>query len=484
MKLHSVEITFYLNDKKVSASVHPELTALRLIRDQFHLTGAKEGCAEGDCGACSIAWGREVDGQLKYVAINSCIFPAVKLHGTHVITTEGLADGEKMHFIQQAIVENHATQCGYCTPGIVMSLFCLLANNPSPNKQEIYAALEGNLCRCTGYLSITKAADAVVNTVSKNPQKYKELIFPDYIKDIENRLKDIKNVTLKTSDASEFDETHIYHTPSTLKEVFEKMQLHEDGYQIINGGTDIMVQANIRGIRHKHLIDISKLAELNYIKEEQNEIKIGGNTTYAQLAVFAPVVDRVSVLVQATGMIASQQIRNVATIAGNIANASPIGDMACVLLGLNARLVICSATSEREIALGNFYKAYKQIDLGADEIIREIIIPIPKGVCSFEKSSKRESLDIATVNSLINYVIKNKKIVDCRIAFGGVAPTPILAKKAANYLLDKELTESIINEAAKIAKEEFNPISDVRGSDNYRSLLIRNHIIKHLQSVL
>jgi xanthine dehydrogenase small subunit len=258
------------------------------------------------------------------------------------------------------------------------------------------------------------------------------------------------------------------------------MQQYEGKFKIINGGTDLMVAANINKILHQNLIDISQVKDLSFIEAAKDQVIIGGATTIQQLIANKLITAKVPLLKEALTKMASTQIRNVATIAGNIANASPVADAACVLLGLGAELILLSAKGERRIALENFYKGFKIVDLASDEIIYKIEVPLQQGFCGFEKTSKRIAVDISAVNSVLNLQFEKDVIVKSRIAFGGVNIFPALAKKAAQFLIGKKLDEKVIQQAAEIAMQEFTPITDVRGSAEYRSLLIKNHIVKLL----
>lgn len=485
--IHALNISFYLNAQLITTQVHPELTALKLIREHFGLTGTKESCAEGDCGSCTIALGKWENNNFIYRAINSCILPAAKLHRTHVITIEGLSQNKQLHLIQQKMLENRATQCGYCTPGIIMALFCLLTTNKNPTQAEIYSALEGNLCRCTGYVQINQAANAIrkLTAKTKNQTELKQLIFPTYVKQIKSKLKNTpkNSLKLKTTkiNSNDFTITETYHIPNNLTTAFNLLAKFKSNAKMINGGSDLIVAANIHNDHNQHLIDISHIQSLTKISVTKTKISIGGAVTFAQIAANKSIKQKLPFLVNAIPQIASTQIRNIATPAGNIANASPIADAACILLGLNAKLILQTKTNQRKIALVNFYESYKKTKLKAQEIITAIEIPLPQlKFASFEKTAKRNAVDIATTNSVVTLEFKNKIITKCRIVFGGVAPYPKLAKKCATFLCGKKLDSKIITQAAQIALQEFQPISDVRGNKDYRALLIKNHLIKHL----
>jgi xanthine dehydrogenase small subunit len=470
-------VKFFINNQCVTKNIAPDMTALQLIRSELGLTGAKEVCKEGDCGACTIACGRWNEDKFIYHALNSCLLPAAKLHGCHVITVEGLATGDQLHPIQKLMLEHHAVQCGYCTSGMIMTLFCLFANNSAPTREAMLAALEGNLCRCTGYDAIYNAAVAVAQNMKAINQFY-----PPYVAEVQTQLKNIKPAA---ADAIVIDKSNkslqAYHLPQSVAEMFALMEKYHDAFQIINGGTDLMVCANMQQKFPQVFIDISQIALLNFITEKADKISVGGNVNLDQLYKNALIKGKIPELQYAIARMSSQQVRNISSMAGNIANASPIADMGCVLLGLGAKIILQSKKGKREILLEDFYCDYKVTAIdAAHEIISEIEVPLPHASCSFEKTAKRSSMDIATVNSFFNVEIKSDGTIEnCRIAFGGVAKFPALAKKTSKYLIGKQFTFDTIKLAADIAVQEFTPISDVRGSCEYRTLLIKNQLIKH-----
>jgi len=485
--LNLLSISFYLNDKECDISVNPDMTALTLLKNVLGFTGLKESCSEGDCGACTIAIGELKDSGLTYRAFNSCILPAAKLHGKHVITIEGLSDGEKLHIIQEMMLENHAVQCGYCTPGIIMSLFCLFSRKQTPDESEIFQALEGNLCRCTGYESVRLTGKSIISKIQQDIDKWKQIILPAYVSQIEKKMHIFeKKIEYKIGDNYENRDTLGYFLPQNLPELYNIMDKIKDckSYRIVNGSTDIMVDVNIKRAFPVYLIDISGIKELNFIQEKDEYILIGANTTLTQILESSLIQEKLLVLSSTVSKMSCTQIRNTATLAGNIANASPIADGAVALLGLDSQLVMLSKNGERRIPVEKFYKDYKMTDICPHEIIGRIEIPVLKGFYSFEKSAKRTALDIASVNSLCFLQTKNNIISDCRFAFGGIAKFPVLAKKCTEYLLNKNLEPEIIQKAANIAAEEFKPISDIRGSADFRRLLIKNNIIKHLYKFL
>lgn len=459
------EINFYINDKHYTQRLEPGWTALYLLRNVLKLTGTKESCSEGDCGACTVAIGQYEGENFVYKSVNSCIYPAVKLHNTHLISIEGLSIDREIHPIQEFLLEHHGTQCGFCTPGIVMSLFSLFSIKINPDKEDILKFLEGNLCRCTGYQTILDAADSLCNYYQKNPETY-DCFMPVYCAEIQAELKKGLNLTTIasiSSSALERKETHKYLIAYTIDE-FINISNKNPQAKIINGGTDIMVEVNIKRQIPEELIDISKIKELKKIEFTDDTLTIGGAVTYDELSCNYEISQKFQILKHIISQIASQQIRHTASISGNIANASPVADMATCLLAFDAELSLISKENQRVIKLKDFYLDYKKTILQKKELIKAIIIPVKKAFVNFEKSTKRKAVDISAVVSCC-YI--DEEII--RLAFGGVAAIPKV------FTFEKQ--EDIINQLLS----EFSPLSDVRGSKEYRNILIKNHIQSHLQ---
>jgi len=468
------KISFFLNGKLISPIISPQLTALQLIRDNLGLTGTKEGCSEGDCGACTIVIGENQNGRIRYKAVNSCLLPALRMHDKHIITIEGLGTPVKLHPIQKALLDYHGVQCGYCTPGIIMSLFGLFINNPNPSRTEILNALEGNLCRCTGYESIIQGALSI-----NHINRYKKLkIIPDYFDKVNKLLMNFNEKIITASPDSDKQ----YLLPASTKELFNYLARYRHA-KIVNGGTDLIVDVNIKKYEYGVIIDISLIKEFNFIKTNQKSVIIGANITLSDIFKNATVQKQLPLLNQAIMHLGSTQIRNLATLTGNIANASPIADVATALLALNTRLIVSSARKQRKIPLSDFYLGYKKTALKPDEIIYAIEIPLSPRMTNFEKTAKRQSVDIASVNSAVSLKVQHNLIKDIIIAFGGVAPYPVIAEKTCQYLINKKIDVQIIKTAQQIALSELKPISDLRGSTKFRQTLIRNHLTKHFSKL-
>jgi xanthine dehydrogenase small subunit len=481
--MHYLKIHFILNERELEITIPPDVTALQLIREYAGLTGTKESCSEGDCGACTIAVGKWENDSFVYRAFNSCIMPAAKMHGMHIVTVEGLGTPEKMHPIQQAMLDAHGTQCGYCTPGFIMSLYCVFSLNPDPSVEDVQSALEGNLCRCTGYESIYKAVEQIRSWRSTHVSHD---FYPAHFLPIQERIS-ILSPWVETIEApdSPIDIVKEYFVPKSLKELFQTLNaLGNEKYRILAGATDLMVDANIKRQWHPAYVDISLIPELKILKDDPHIVTISAAITYSDIIESGLIEKRIPILKTAMMKMGSKQTRNAGTIVGNIANASPIADGATTLLGLGAEVDLMSMKESRRIPLEKFYKDYKVTDLKPGEVIIGVIVPHQEGFCSFEKTAKRIAVDISTVNSLLNIRADKEIVKYARISFGGIAKYPILAIKTAEYLVGKKINEKVITDTAEIAVQEFAPISDVRGSSDYRKLLIRNHIRKHLHAYL
>ncbi|WP_201328263.1 FAD binding domain-containing protein [Thermotomaculum hydrothermale] len=465
------EIIFFLNGEKISFNIEKikHFSLLDFLREDLKLTGSKKGCSEGDCGACTVVIGEysPIEKRIVYKAITSCIYPVFKIEGKHIITIEGLAENGELNQIQKAFVDNHAIQCGFCTPGTIMSLLGLLLNNANPDNNEINKALSGNLCRCTGYKSIKNACKDITTKHFKKPE---------FIKKTEKDLKKNRRKGGKLIPKIPNSPIKKYIIPETLDEALSILE--KEKCKIFNGCSDLLVRINKGEDFFERVIDISQLKELKFIHKENNKVKIGGNVTFQEFIDFARR-EKLNQLIEFFEFIGSKQIRNIGTIAGNVANASPIADSAVFLLATDANLTLRSKKGKRKVLLSKFYKNYKETELKQNELIESIEFEIPQGKVSYIKTSKRKEVDIASVNSCIIASIQNKKIKDVSISFGGVFPYPVRIYNAEELLKGKEINDETIEEAAKICARSVKPISDVRGSEEFRRKLVYNQVIKH-----
>lgn len=468
-------IEFFLNGSARTAVIPPGMTALDYLHRELGLYGTKCSCNEGDCGACTVAIAEAREGGIRYEAINSCLYPAARLHGKHLITIEALGTPEQLHPIQETMLQFHATQCGYCSPGFVMSAFALFAERAHPSREELLAGLEGNLCRCTGYDSILRA---MLDLASRN-----EEIVPPHLRAVEALLGEKKSLEYVPQESSSLYVCEAYLLPQSLEEALKFMQEHPD-HQTLCGATDIMVQINIAKRKFKCLIDLSFTRELRYIKRDAEAIRIGALSTYSDLLDSALLQESFPAFTELINIIASKQIRNSGTIAGNIGNASPVGDSLPLLLALDARLSLISTRAKREIALRDYFVAYKQTALQAGELICEIILPPLSSKKSFiriRKAAKRKSVDISAISSAICLQYdEDGRIKQARLAYGGAAAIPKLSSSFEALVLGKKPRELLPEEIAWPVLVEFAPLSDVRGSADYRSNLIAKQLISYL----
>ncbi len=454
------DITFICNNETITKVHNPAATLLDFIRQSLKLTGTKEGCREGDCGACSILLGELSDGKIIYKSINSCLVPLNSVIGKHVVTIEGL-NNNNLSAIQNAFIEEGATQCGFCTPGFIISFTGHLLSSEGINKNSAADSIAGNLCRCTGHATILHAMEKVLSNIKagtgKNSFTVSELIekniIPSYFEDIPLRLNDMKKNLIKSSSING--------------------DLH------IGGGTDLYVQRGRQIIKQN--FDFVTNGTDNNIFVKGNRCYIAASTTVSEFSQSGIVKAVIPEVKEYTMLFGSQPIRNRATIGGNIINASPIGDMTNILLALNSSLVFKSDENTRELKLENFYKGYKLLDKKPGEILKTIYFEMPSGTykINFEKVSKRTHLDIASVNSTIFITTDGEKIENIRITAGGISPIPMLLKNCCSFLTGKIIEPDVILKAADIADDELSPISDARGSADYKRLLLHQLILAH-----
>ena len=453
------EITFILNNELVSVNTNPATTLLDFIRKEKLLTGTKEGCREGDCGACTVLVGEFNGNKVKYHSVNSCLFPLGDVVRKHIVTIEGLRN-ENLSIVQQSFIDEWASQCGFCTPGFIVSLTGYFLSNEKFDINEAIESMDGNICRCTGHSSIIRAAKKSTEIISSGISNHTDHInaliktglIPSYFNEIPVKLKNLKTKQLTES---EKDSPAFY----------------------ISGGTDLYVQ------KWEDLLKAQiKIAPSNgvssEIKSENGKCVIGARTTVSEF-MNSPVITKFfPSLKESLKLFGSLPIRNRATIGGNIVNASPIADMTNILLALNATIHL---NSNRSLLLKDFYKGYKTLDLNKGELIESVSFDLPakNSFFNFEKVSQRTYLDIASANSSIYLEVNNNIISKAHISAGGVAPIPLCLSKTSEILTGKEINYHNISESTEIAMSEISPITDARGTAEYKSLLLRQLIFAH-----
>ncbi|MFG6160054.1 xanthine dehydrogenase small subunit [Halomonas sp. 1390] len=461
-------IDFYLNGKRQRCSdVTADTSILELLRTHLGQTGTKEGCASGDCGACTVAIG-EPDaggGELLYHSANACITPAHQLDGCHLVTVEGLASGERLHPAQAAMVDCHGSQCGFCTPGIVMSLFTLYEEQrrtPAPLTQErLEAALGGNLCRCTGYRPIRDAALCMNDYPAADPAWAED---PGLAGSV---------AWLRRPRSGEPAAQGHYVAPQDLA-ALRALKAKRPAARLVAGGTDLWLETTQQLKSLDDLIDVRQVAELNAIEEVEAGWWIGAAVTLARLMPL--LAEPYPAFEHLMHRFASSQIRHRATLGGNVANASPIGDTPPVLLAIDARVRLDGPRGERELPLGDFFLDYKRTALAEDEFIAAIFLPRPDSAAHLKvwKLSKRREDDISAVLGAFAWRLEDGVMRDVHLAFGGMAAIPRRAPAAEAALEGRAPDAEAFAAARKALAEELTPMTDVRGSGDYRRVAAGN----------
>lgn len=462
-------IRFILNGEDVSLSdFAPTDTLLDYLRLKRRLTGTKEGCAEGDCGACTVLVGRLIGGALRYESVNACIRFIGSLHGTHVVTVEHLAakDGQ-LHPVQQAMVDCHGSQCGFCTPGFVMSLYGLWMTTENPTRAEIETALQGNLCRCTGYEPIVKAAEQVA---TQRPSALFDPIERDRA-EIMAKLWTVR-ASSETIRISKGNAQAII--PGTLADLAEVLNEHP-GATIVAGATDVglWVTKQMRPINP--VVFINHLTDLQTITEDESGIVIGAGVTYSQA--FEVLESHYPALGRLIDRIGGQQVRNMGTIGGNIANGSPIGDTPPALIALGAELTLRSASGSRTLPLEQYFITYGKQDRQPGEFVEKFTVPLPdeEAFYAVYKISKRRDEDISALCGAFYLKLDGEGCVEtCRIAFGGMAGTPKRATHVENALMGRPWTWNTVASVRDLFDEDYTPLTDWRATAEYRALTAKN----------
>jgi len=454
-------IRFILNDQNIKTSLPPGSTVLDLVRYQKRLMGTKIGCREGDCGACTILVGIIEDEKLVYRSMTSCLMPLANANGKHIVTVEGI-NGKELSPVQQAMVDTNGTQCGFCTLGFVMSLTGFVLNENTKSYNEAIKSIDGNICRCTGYKSIERAAKILSDKLNEKPANdtiewlVKNNFIPAYFINIKERLFQLRNDS-------------------------ENRTPKENGSLIIGGGTDLIVQKHSQ-VKRSGINNFFDNNSLKGITAEGDKIMIGASVTVTEFAESLIIQNIFPELEKYVKLISSTPIRNMATMAGNLVNASPIGDMTIFFLALNAEIILNNGETKRKIYLKDFYKAYKQLDKASGEFVEKIIFtkPANKAIFNFEKVCKRTWLDIASVNSACLIQLDKESVIgDIHLSAGGVAPFPKYLSNTVAYLKGKKIDTGVLNEAVRIMNEEMAPISDARGTKEYKRLLLRQLFLAH-----
>ncbi|WNW02839.1 FAD binding domain-containing protein [Tenacibaculum sp. HL-MS23] len=449
-------IQFILNNQIIKTPVNSGITLLDFIRDHQQLKGTKIGCREGDCGACTVLIGTVESDNVNYKSITSCISPLGNANGKHIVTIEGINLPKSLNTVQEAMTSNYATQCGFCTPGFVVSMTGFaLSNN---NNTTCNDAISGNICRCTGYKSIEKAGLEVEEKLANKDDNHqidwliKEGFIPNYFETI----------------------------PDQLKKIGAKSSEQTKGIKVANG-TDLYVRYADK-MADEQIYLLADKKTLSGISFSEGICTLGANTTVTEIAENKKLQTFFPKLKQFMKLISSEQIRNMGTIGGNFVNASPIGDMSIFFLALNATLTIIKEDeSERHILFQEFHQDYKKYDLKENEVLKAISFKVlqKNEAFNFEKVSKRTHLDIASVNAAGRISIEKSTIIGAHFSVGGVAAIPKYLYKTNDYLIGKKMNADTIIAAQEILQSEISPISDVRGTSAYKRLLAKQLFFAH-----
>ena len=460
------------------------LTLSDFLRHELGLVGTKIVCNEGDCGACSVLVGQRVDGsdEFEYRSADSCILFMHQLDQTHVVSVEGLGEPADLSPIQQAMVDCHGSQCGYCTPGFVVAMHGLFEENSSDSPNNGQAApldddqrlsseclrlgLSGNLCRCTGYLQII---DAGLSVSQSQVPALNDVYPPSPMMEAFDAINEAE-IEIRSEHVTVF-------VPTQLSEVAD-LKARFPTARIVSGATDVGVQHNHGRSPSSVVICLSRVAELAEIVADYDSLTIGSATTWTQILSYTdtwfPEFSKVLL------RFGSPQIRNFGTIGGNLANASPIADSIPFLYVIDARLKLRSTSGIREVPINDFYQGYKQLELREDELIESICCPrlAANQRLKLYKISKRRDMDISTFTAALLFDLDGDTITGARIALGGVGPTVLRTPKAESSLVGQSLTLDTMTQAGEIAASEITPICDVRGSITYRNQLAENVFVK------
>ncbi|TDN37486.1 2Fe-2S iron-sulfur cluster binding domain-containing protein [Hymenobacter sp. UV11] len=492
-------ITFFLNDQPIHTTEPAASSLLDFVRYHEHLMGTKIGCREGDCGACTVLVGEPVEGgqRISYQSMTSCLTPLGNVHGKHVVTVEGINQaGGQLTPVQQAIVENNGSQCGFCTPGFVMSLTGHSLSDKPATETNTCAAIDGNICRCTGYKSLERAAAALTAELAARPTtdsvkwlREKQFV-PAYFEEMPARLAALRAETAAAEAPTPAANGHAVNgsTASTSPNGHAQSQNgHANGHfphathPLLSGGTDLLVQ-RLDELRQQPVRLLFDQSGRRGLRQQGGRVVLGAATTASQLLESELMRGLLPRLPDYLKLVSSTPIRNMGTVAGNFVNASPIGDLTILFLALGAEVTLAAAGGVgRVLPLAELYLGYKKLAKAADEQVTEISFPAPLSgdLFNFEKVSKRTHLDIASVNTAAWLRLENGLITAARLSAGGVGPVPLLLRRTGEYLLGRELSADTVAGANEVMQAEISPIGDVRGTAAYKRLLLRQLLFAH-----
>jgi len=458
-----------VNDRQVSLAAPSGRALLDVLRRDCGLTSIKEGCREGDCGACLAILAERRGAEVRFLPLNTCLTPFGDAVGRQIVTLEGL-NRDELTPLQQALLEEGGSQCGFCTPGIIIAVTAYLLNAEALRADEAILAAAGNLCRCTGYLSVKRAIRRLAERFS--PEEFaaaartgtharlrllaKWRILPDYFTGIPDRLAGL---------------------PAAASGPLFPLRKAA----VVAGGTDLYVQQGDELDTRPDIRLLSGREELRQLTCENSAWTLGGGLTMQDLERSPELAVRLPRLKDWMELIAAPGIRARATVAGNLVNASPIGDLTIILLALGASVVLHNGSARREVPLHRFFLGYKQLDKQPDELVEAVRFAAPPSgaAMNFEKVSRRKWLDIASVNSSAYFEVDHGRIRAARLAAGGVAPVPLFLEHASAWLAGRSIDAQTMRGAADQAAAESSPITDVRGSAEYKRRLLRHLVFAH-----
>ena len=445
-----------VNDREVSTQLPLGSPVVDLLRGQERMHGVRVGCREGDCGACAVMVGDLHEGGLRYRVLASCLLPIGNARGKHIVTVEGL-NLDELTPIQQAFVDMRAIQCGFCTPGYVVSMTTFLVGAPQYTREAAIDALAGNLCRCTGYKSIERAADAILEQLdgapAAGPDRISWLVrnrfLPSYFEGIEGRLADLETA------------------PDDVGEGI-----------VLSGGSDLLVQRpdDVIGKPVRLVHDVPRLKQ---IRVADGRCHVGSAVTFNQLRDSELLHGMVPELASYLGLSGSDLVRNMATVGGNIVNGSPIGDVSIFFTAQDATLVLSRGDQRREMPIRDFFVGYKTTAIEAGELLEEVVFDVPDEHThySFEKTAKRKHLDMAVVNSGLCVTLRDGIIRRASYAVGGLGATIRIMSATEDYLVGKPIDAATFRGANEVAQSEITP----RSRPEYKRLLVRQHLFLHLR---